>query len=303
MTEPAHSSIHDDAEPEDKARAPKNTVMHGESTQNQSLGSATARTQLTTVTSTRNWILYLPPEIRRIIYRHVLQEPYELSWNWLPLLFQSGVQALSGLFFTSRLIYRESIEAFYRVNTFYVHTWNPRLTISPSRPMSQLLQNLHVPVWLSVLGHRHRRQFVEVMNAFGDPNIMRDTLYVEFKMFPPSDGVPRPSMQFYHRGLGRFTNFRLVEVEIYFTNRPDLSCAMQYAGIENALQKVLGPARCGSLRNGRNGLTFHPQRNGQPPQESVDWIDHLDESGPSDPPRTKIEILSDFATVTRGAAG
>ncbi|MCJ1467991.1 hypothetical protein MMC07_006617 [Pseudocyphellaria aurata] len=279
MTEPTNSPIHNDTEPEDKAKAPENTVMHDGITQNQALGSATARNPLPTATSTRNWILYLPPEIRRIIYRHVLQEPCELSWNWLPSLSQSGLQALPGLFFTSRLIYRESMEAFYRVNTFYVHSWHPRMALSPSRPMSHLLQNLHVPVWLSEHGHIDRRQFGEVIKAIGDPNIIRHTLYLEIKMFPPSDMFPLPSMQFLHQGLGRFTNFRHVEVGISYTNRPDLSCAMQYEGVVNAMQQVLGPATCGRLRNGRNGLTFHPQRflNRQPPQESVDWIDHLGE--------------------------
>ncbi|MCJ1462011.1 hypothetical protein MMC07_000611 [Pseudocyphellaria aurata] len=276
MTEPANTSIHDDTEPEDNARAPTNTVIHDGTSQDQSLRSATARNPLPTATSTRDWILYLPLEVRRIIYRHVLQEPCELSWNWQQ---SGGVQAIPSLFFTSRLIYRESIEAFYRVNIFFVHTWHPTLTISPSRPMSQMLQNLHIPIYLLIHRRAHRRRFVEVMNTFGDHGSIRGTLYVEINMHHPDNGFTRPSMQFYHRGLGRFTNFRRVEVEIYYSNRPNLSCAMQYEGVENALQHMLGPATFGLLGNDRNGLTFFPQAflNRQTPQESDDWIDHLGE--------------------------
>lgn len=281
MAAPSNSSVSDNTGMEEIApddQAPADTVTN--EPQNQSVRNATAGHQLTSSTTTaRNWLLYLPPEVRLIVYRHVLQERSEIPCHRLPILLRdSGVQALPGLFFTSRLIRRESIETFYRINRFYLYTWFP-LTIFPSRRMSDMLQNLHVKISLSILSQPHHDQFVNVIHTFGDPGVIRGTLFVQIILFPRLRGLRRPSLQFYLRGLGRFTNFQVVEVEISYRQKPDLDTSMHYNRFESALRSVLGPATLGALRNGNNGLTFFPQRflNTQSSRENFDWVDHLGE--------------------------
>ncbi|MCJ1467999.1 hypothetical protein MMC07_006625 [Pseudocyphellaria aurata] len=260
-------------------KAPEDKVQDIAATPNQSMSTARGRNQADT-TRTRNWIVYLPPEIRSMIYRLVLQEAVELSTDWLPAIVRhSGVQGLPGLFFTSKLIHRESVEAFHHVNAFYIRSWVPTLTIGPSRRLSDMIQNVRIKFTLSVVCKPHHSRFVDVIRTFGDPGVIRGTLFVQLVLYPRVAHCARPSLQFYLRGLGRFTNFRVVEVEIYYIQRPDLSTAAHYRGVETALRHVLGPATCGPLRNGRVGLTFFPRQflNRQPLQEKVDWINHLGE--------------------------
>ncbi|MCJ1463326.1 hypothetical protein MMC07_001933 [Pseudocyphellaria aurata] len=268
----------DEIAPDDQV--PMDTPSKGP--QNQSSRNATVGHQLiSSTTSERDWLLYLPPEVRLIVYRHALLEPSELPCHWLPMLLRdSGVQALPSLFFTSRLIRRESIEAFHRINRFYLYCWVP-LTVIPSRRMSDMLQNLHVRISLSIQRQPARDRFVHVINTYGNPGIIRGTLYVQIMLFPGLHlrGIRHPSLRLYLRGLGRFTNFRVVEVEIYNRGTPDLGTSLYYNSVENALRFVLGPATPGALGNGNNGLTFFPQRflNTKPLRKNLDWIDHLGE--------------------------
>ncbi|MCJ1469716.1 hypothetical protein MMC07_008357 [Pseudocyphellaria aurata] len=249
--------IQKDTDMED--RSPEDTVS---ATPNQSMSTARGRkNQAAPTTSTRNWILYLPPEVRSMVYRFALRESFELSTDWLPAIVRhSGVRGLPGLFFTSKLIHRESVEVFHRVNAFYVRTWIPTLTKVPPRRMSDMIQNVRVKITLSVMCHPDHARFVnDVIRTFGAPGVVRETLSVQFALYPAA-AYRLLALQPYLDELGHFTNFRRVELEICYIQRPDRSTAALYRGVEDAQRHVLGPATSGPLRNGRAGLTFLPRQ-------------------------------------------
>lgn len=253
---------------------PDETVPDGTGSQNQLVSDAvTEHHPVPTTTPPRNWILYLPPEVRDIVFRYVLQLPCPVPYH-LPFLRSiKGVQARTGIFHTSRLIHAESINVFYRVNTFYVSRL-PRITVLPSQSVSDMIQNLNFDISLGIAFMRTcREQFIALVLTFGDPAIIRGTLRVLIYIPPPHHRRPSP-LPFFLRGLRRFTNFRVVEINLRYTSRTTYTIAGHYGRVENALRTVLGPTTPPATGQ---GLTFLPQRflNTQRPRED-DWMNHLD---------------------------
>lgn len=118
MTEPARSSIDDSVDMEVDT-TPADTASKISALQNQPVVNVATETLLTpAITSSHNWILYLPPELRMMIYRYVLKLHFAISY-YLPFL--PHVQVVTGILHTSSLIRRESICVFYRENTFSIH--------------------------------------------------------------------------------------------------------------------------------------------------------------------------------------
>ncbi|MCJ1462544.1 hypothetical protein MMC07_001146 [Pseudocyphellaria aurata] len=216
-------------------------------------------------TSPRNWILYLPPEIRLLIYRFVVQLaddiPYHLRFSWR----SPGMETLAGILHTSRLIRRESINVFFQVNVFTVNPWFmkmfPTFTVTPSRQISQMIQNLTIEVRVSAIPQQPqpREEFMDVINTFGDPRFIRGTLRVQFCVYLPPDDIVRQSPQrFFIRGLRRFTNFQIVQIDLSYHGSPVLNtAAMDYDYIENALHFFLGPARTRTIGQ---SMIFFPRQ-------------------------------------------
>lgn len=258
----------EDAAPEDAAPEfpdPEDTDTEDTASQNQS------ENQLLPLTSTRNWILYLPPEIRLIIYRHVLQLPYPIPY-YLPMLRrQPFVYALTSIFFTSRLIQRESVNAFYRENTFYILE-NFRFTMFPTWPIADMIRNLSIDTRLWASHQRPHELFIGMIRTFGDPAIVRGTLTLDFLRRPT---FRSDHLNFYLRALGRFTNFRVLQIRIQHRGNPVESVAPLYDEVENSLRPVLGPP---SPRPAGAPLIFLPHRFliAQQPPSDIDWMDHLD---------------------------
>lgn len=284
MADPKTLSIGHGTEPED-------------TTQDQSVSIAATESQPSlTIPSARNWILYLPPEIRLIIYRYVLLlpyavpygVPYDFRWiftdlrnvNYLPFVsffhawLHPGVRAVTGILLTSRLIQEECLPVFYRENTFVFPSWFSRFSLLPPRHIGDMIQNFTVDISLPPkYRDSDRERSLDIIRTVSDLAIIRGRFSVHFSL-PLRRGRGAP-LRFYLRCLGRFTHFKVVEVD-FAESRP-AQTTMHCECVQNALQSVLGPAKpyaTGYLR----GLRFHPQRflNAQPSQESVDWIDRLD---------------------------
>lgn len=224
------------------------------------------------ITSTRNWILYLPPEIRMIIYRDVLQLPHEIPWEFPLLRSLPNLQVLASLLRTSSLIRREAIPVFFGVNTFSFSRWSPRLAVGSSW---WLIQNLAIYIQIGAANHGPRQQFLDIIHNLGNPSTIRGTLSVYITMDFPFLSFRRVPLHFYLRSLGRFTNFRAVELYLFCRGPLAPDPAIFYGLFENAQRYVLGPAR--PLATG-HGLIFLPQQfvNAQSRREDVDWMEYLD---------------------------
>lgn len=146
MIDPKTLSIDHGTEPED-------------TTQNLSVSIAATESELSLSTpSIRNWILFLPPEIRLIVYRDVLLlpycVPYDFGWilpdlrhiNESPFISflhagrHPGVQAVTGILLTSRLIPKECLSVFYRENTFMFPSWFSSFSSIPPRYIGDMIQ-------------------------------------------------------------------------------------------------------------------------------------------------------------------
>lgn len=270
---------------EESTRDP--TVLDDTASQDQPVSNAVAEDQpAPTTTPPRDWILYLPPEIRQMVFEYLLQLPYALPYH-LPTLWRNrNIQARTGIFHTSRLIYRESIYVFYSKNTFMV----PQFPKVPTQQIGHMIQNICVDLTASsetrAGRYRPREQFLALMQKFGDPAIIRRTLNLLIYLSPQDDTL-RPDthlMPFFLRALGRFTNFRVLNLRLRYNNHnetTDLQSMMetQYERVENALRLVLGPARL-PRATGCDHLIFQPRDFWNAQQRSRrrngDWMHHLD---------------------------
>lgn len=275
---PNNQSIDNSAAPEDTT--PEDTAAEDTASQNQSVGNeATENEPTASITRPRDWILYLPPEIRMSIFRHLLQLPFHLPYNLPLLLVHPHLQTLIGIFRTSRLIRRESIDVFYRDNVFYrmrtfrVRTWYPRFTVVPSWRIGDMIQNLAIDMQLSRPYRALREQFINMINAFGDPAIVLGTPTVLFFFVAHlRHRWDRGPLHFFLGGLGRFTNFQIVNIHVRPLLPPALTNVLTQ--VVNPLRLALGPA---NPHDRGYGLTFLPQRflNTRSSRQNIDFIDQL----------------------------
>lgn len=292
MTESDISVNHITTEPEDrvlKDDASDDTVMHDAVMHDavphtQSMSNGTTGNQLTSSpTSTPNLVLRLPPELRLIVYRDSVRLPGPIPY-YLPLLWRDpSVRGLTGFLHTSRMIREESIHVFYRENTFFVDPLFtfPSQRVAPSRQLGDLIQNFAMNVQLWAALEASRQDFIHVMHAFRDPGIRRGTFSIHFYLHLRDHDFGRPPLRVFLRGLGRLTNFQIIEIYLHgnrgtFVTYPPVEDCIEgyYRCLEHRLQFVLGPA---SPRTLGQGLIFHPQQfsNAQPPRENLEWVDHL----------------------------
>lgn len=259
MTELNNTSIDNDTVPEDTAL--NSTALESTASQNQPTPSTT---------STRNWFLYLPPEIRLIIYSYVVRLPYPV-WYSLPITQRrSQTTGIGNIIFASRVIRRESLDVFYRENTFYA----PGFPLLPSRRIADRIQNLIITESVWCFHQEIRDTLISLIPIYTDPAIIRGTFTVNFerrftfRIF---------RLNYFLRALGRFTNFRTVRIYIIddIMTHHVQSVVPLYDHVENTLRSVLGPVE---PRTPESGLTFFPQRflNAQPRREDIDWMDRLE---------------------------
>lgn len=254
MTEPDNSSIDNDTEAE--------VAVLDDTPRNQAVSNTATENQPTT--STRMSFLCLPPEIRVLIYRYVLQIPFRISYDNPRIWRYSFVQDHTGILFTSRLIRREGIFFLFSQNTFtFQRRFSTSLVLPPLRILN-MMRNFATEIDISLPSapYNHLEGFTEIIRAVEDPAIVRGTFSVCF-FLDPVYHHHSARLSFFISLLGRLTNFQLVVVNfIYQPSLAQVSLAQstaQYCDlVENALRSVLGPATLHTtiLR----GLTFHPQR-------------------------------------------
>lgn len=227
-------------------------------------------------------LLDLPPEVRLIIFRHLLVKPHGV-----PLCLCTGRPGFFlAILLTSRLIQREAFAVYYKENHFAHCFLSASLSLEQFPRVIETMRNVSIQItgWNMFKRPLEMRKFLNFMLYFGNPSIIRGTLVVALSFYRPSVAP----LKWYIRALGRFTNFGIIELEltcclmmhirsIMIGRRVKALC--EY--LRTALEPVLGPAevfafnRCGC---GRFRLRFHPIDHRNPRRERVDrdWMDCLD---------------------------
>lgn len=302
MTEPINSSIDIDTELEDMepdfaalddpetidSSIDSDTELEGTEPDFAALDDPEPHSQAVSNVSTENQptsgttsasisILEFPPEIRVLIYQYALQVPFAIINRSRDLWNRPHIQARTGILFTSRLIRRESIPVFFRVNTFFFSPMYSNIAAYYSRQFSDMIQNfttiMHIPLRPERLAVREA--FTEMIRTIEDPAIIRGTFTVTFGHNHLETLEPRAAVDFYLGLLRRLTNFRTVNIAFsYWTQPTEDTPPMHLESVRNALQTALGPGTAYRTSETARGLIFHPQRfvNAQSWQQRVERL-------------------------------
>lgn len=222
-------------------------------------------------------LLDLPTELRLMIFRHLLVHPQGLDLETVQL--PSRPWPSLDILRASRLIHGEAFEVFYRENLFlnFLGALESSLDPLPLRRIPfplviDTLRKIHVNVtlWFRLFAIRN---FLRFMPHLGNPSIIRDTLMVEFVL---NGSYPRSSdsLGWFARALGRFTNFRTVELQFRYCcggENPAFDVADYF---RLAMEPVLGHAESVTL-DGNGGLRFRPVDHLNRLQDDGDWADFL----------------------------
>ncbi|MCJ1427217.1 hypothetical protein MMC29_005120 [Sticta canariensis] len=227
------------------------------------------------VTSTRSplGLLDLPPEIRVTIFRHVLVQPHGICFD--TFRFSPSV----GILRTNRLIHREAFDVLYGENRLN-NCLGPSLYFAASYPrILNTIQRVHFKIPI-IFDFRHSmfRRVLDCMHYFGNPSMIRSTLTVAFGL----DGTLARHRKRFIKALGRFTNFRIVELRFYqYSQNSSDRFFDAVKHHEHALEPVFGFAEhrdSEGFNTVSSVLVFHPidHQNRLRELADDDWADSLD---------------------------
>lgn len=242
------------------------------------IDEATSRNQAVVNASStghRPQLFDLPPEVRRMIFRHLLVIPDGFDFRFLNPRPGPSINILR----TSRLIYEEAFEVLYRENLFSNCLGLVTSPLTQFPRIINTIRNVHVNTL--IIGRFFPRQdFLRYLHHFGGPSITRGTLTVDL-LLDPLSSIPQGMLEWsfplkwFIRAMGRFTNFRTIEL---YCNRRGFGYHSLHVleFLESALEPVFGKSEHSS-REG-NGLKFHQTRyrNRRSERNDGDWADFLD---------------------------
>ena len=204
-------------------------------------------------------LLDLPPEIRYIIFRHLLlhDDLRQFYWYFAP-------QNYLAILKTNKVINREASDVFYRENTFVDCFWTQRsrTRIAWSPRIINMIQNIQI--YLIIHGTEEALiplkrdtavSFMKFIQDFENRSIVRGTLAVTFWV----DHFVLPSMPEFICRLGQFTHFRTIEESFRNNKDPpnDITNIRDY--VRTALEHMLGYAEeFESDGSELKCLRFHP---------------------------------------------
>ncbi|MCJ1462459.1 hypothetical protein MMC07_001061 [Pseudocyphellaria aurata] len=212
-------------------------------------------------------LLDLPAEVRVMILRHILVSP--LSFNFNFGTWASGPQPVN-ILRTCRLIHREAFQILYAENHFSNCLGYSHCCLTRFPRVMRTIQNIRLDLPMFIKDQAYQKFWI-LMRHFGNPRISRGTLTLGFDL----DGSGARRLKWFARALGRFTNFRTIEVYCYhrFKYNDLILRALKY--FRAVLEPVLGSAE-DTLPD--TGLRFHPVNlwNRRREQCQIDWADSLD---------------------------
>lgn len=188
-------------------------------------------------------LLDLPPELRLMIYRHLL-----VRENTLPVavdtmnILEPHLLEVS-ILRTCRLVYREAFDIMYKENRFVESIVFGPFGLFNSPRIFDTIQTVYVSgmsfvfgdSWTDVPDYK-AKNFLKVMRRVGKPFPIRRCLIVNV-IFA---NISAPGLERFISALGRVTNFRIIELRLTGSSpySDDFSKAVEY--FEHALKPVLG---------------------------------------------------------------
>ena len=240
------------------------------------------------VVSTRTGLLDLPPEIRLIIFRHLLVRPHSLPNVWPDDEANSDDDSDSvsdhdslsdhdsdsvsdhdslsdhefypdlSILRTSKLIHREAFDVYYKENRFKA-TIESILFIFQFPRIVNIMQNIETDLILRApYSNSNIAAFIKLMQFFGNHSVIRGNLVLELYIDPSPY-----YLKWLVGALGRFTNFRMISLHLYFfgpeAHENDFLEWCEH--LKTALEPVLGYAEefeASYWSSTKTGLRFHP---------------------------------------------
>lgn len=214
---------------------------------------------------TRPGFLSLPAEIRQMIYGELFHHPQALPFS------RSSVIPIPALMKTCKLINQEASEVLWGENRYHWLSPPPNLEPNLFQRIVDTIQRLEICVLLS----KPSAKFIEMIHAFRRPAKIRRILKIIFVMLRNDPDRETASLRWFMEGLGRFANFRTIEISFVYRSNPIHITDLPSRLIAQVLQSRLGSAK---PRADGLALHFHPQDhlNAHRPQEIIDWVGHLD---------------------------
>lgn len=186
-------------------------------------------------TSSGPGLLDLPPEVRMMIFRHLLVLPDPLmGWRssaiWLANtrdMIKRGIRddmgrtydliyPNLGLMRTCKLIHNEAFDVLFKENQFNLSHSNPPCPLTPFPRVIDTIQNIDIGIYMHRKALRRPRGdqytdwviFVKAIHLFGNPSITRRNLLVRMSIEVPD------ALKWFVGALGRFTNFVTIDLRL-----------------------------------------------------------------------------------------
>ena len=219
-------------------------------------------------------LLDLPPEIRLMIFRHLLVRTQTLDMKY------SDTSVNLDILKTSKLIHREAFDVFYKENSFDTWLWERPIPITRSPRVIDTIQSIVTSIDLRA--YRSGLKFfrddmhtlTDVKRDLGNSITRRSlVVYVYINNRRELNGLVR--------ALGRFTSFRVVELRLHrIPYYPDDEFPQFCEHLKTALEPMLGYAEEFKILNRillATGLRFHPvdhqNRSRDPDDGDCDYLD------------------------------
>ena len=232
------------------------------------VGGAMSRNgDVANVISTRTGLLDLPPEIRLMIFRHLLVHPTTLpdissndqpfSDDFLPVgEFYPDLSILR----TSKLIHREAFDVYFKENQFDCLFWEPSFPIFQFPRIVNTMQNIETRMDLSApySDSTDIAAFIKLMRFFGNHSVIRGNLVLDLHIDPTPYYV-----KWLVGALGWFTNFRMINLHLnYLGPKASENDFLEWCEhLKTALEPVLGYAEEFEVPEWlftATGLRYHP---------------------------------------------
>ncbi|MCJ1263750.1 hypothetical protein MMC22_003620 [Lobaria immixta] len=184
-------------------------------------------------------LLELPPEIRLMIFRHLLVFP-----NPLPDFTPNSNEPFPDLSIlsTSKLIYKEAFDVLYKENCFNCSFWQPPFPITRSPRTIDTIQNIQTQVFLGTTtwGFKVLRTetpvFVKLGQFVGNHSITRHHLVLVLYV----GRIGPRHLKWLVGALGGYLNFRTIQLNIHEHGIPHNNFFEWCEHLKTALEPMLG---------------------------------------------------------------
>lgn len=206
--------------------ASSNSAGSNAATQNQSISIAAK--------GNRSELLSLPPEIRLMIYRELFHHPRTC-------FLESPEVVIPALLATCKLIYKEAFQVVWGENTYYWSTYTAPLLPSILHRIEDTIQRLHVAVPLSSYS-TVSAELLNLIYKFENPARIRGLLVMTC-FLDNDEFVERRTRKLFISALGRFTNFRSIQITLTQEFKRVHISDYFYQWIAAIMQPRLGPSK------------------------------------------------------------